>query len=482
MSFIQNFFSSRDNNANTQAYVGQTDRLWYNPDTNSIRVSDGSTPGGLPINLDTDANASFNSITANTGTINGNLVVTGNISPAAEGKIGGVQPGPGVTIGNTGILTIDSANLPVSFGNFYANNNILTIVNVDEDMILATQGNAIVKLVGNVQFVATDSTPGTGNIFMNVENNGYMTIFAPGEVANGALGLLSLNGSPTGNVIPIRGTGGMLHITGNPNTAARFTIDGFYNNTSGPQPSVSGYPTAGFGLNISRAARGTPDSPSYSHGGDTLGVYGAVGWVTGTTNRFNPLPVAGLYFKAAEDFNTSTATGTYAEMILAPTGSNAGVVAANITSSGITANTFTATANITGGNLVTGGALSVTGNANVGNLTATKLSGLLTRVVRDAGTISDGGTLTIDITSDDIVHCTWNNGMSLAYTNFAPGRVVKVLATKGSGSGTDTLNIGGVTASHTSSGSTTITGTADQTVILDLISTNSSISGLYIKV
>jgi len=49
MSYIQNFFTSRDNNANAETYVGQVGRLWWDPDTNKIYYSDGSTPGGIPV-------------------------------------------------------------------------------------------------------------------------------------------------------------------------------------------------------------------------------------------------------------------------------------------------------------------------------------------------------------------------------------------------------------------------------------------------
>lgn len=47
MASIQNFFTSRDNNTTANVYVGQLDRLWYDPVTNSIYVSDGVTPGGI---------------------------------------------------------------------------------------------------------------------------------------------------------------------------------------------------------------------------------------------------------------------------------------------------------------------------------------------------------------------------------------------------------------------------------------------------
>lgn len=48
-NFIQNFMTSRDNSANGATFVGQEGRLWYNPVTNSIYVSDGSTPGGIVV-------------------------------------------------------------------------------------------------------------------------------------------------------------------------------------------------------------------------------------------------------------------------------------------------------------------------------------------------------------------------------------------------------------------------------------------------
>ena len=49
MSFIQQFFTSRDNNANAETFVGQEGRLWWDPVTNQIYSSDGSTPGGIPL-------------------------------------------------------------------------------------------------------------------------------------------------------------------------------------------------------------------------------------------------------------------------------------------------------------------------------------------------------------------------------------------------------------------------------------------------
>ena len=49
--FIQKLFTSRDNNANAANYVGEQDRIWWNPDTNAFYHSDGNTPGGQPVGI-----------------------------------------------------------------------------------------------------------------------------------------------------------------------------------------------------------------------------------------------------------------------------------------------------------------------------------------------------------------------------------------------------------------------------------------------
>lgn len=46
-NWIQNFFTSRDNNIDGSTFVGQEGRLFYRPDDNTIRISDGITPGGI---------------------------------------------------------------------------------------------------------------------------------------------------------------------------------------------------------------------------------------------------------------------------------------------------------------------------------------------------------------------------------------------------------------------------------------------------
>lgn len=350
MSFIQNFYTSRDNNTDGNTYVGQEGRLWYNPNTNSIYVNTANIAGGTPVDLATGANIVANNITTNTltstsGTIalTGNITITGNISAASTNKIGGVAPGPGVNISNIGILTIDSANLPVSFGNFYANNNILSIVNVDEDMILATQGNATIKLVGNVEFVQTNGPPGTGNIFINATNDGFMTIYAPTIPANAA-GALNIVGSTNGDYQPVRGAGGMLHITGNDGIPARMTSDAFG--------------TAAFPSYVGRAARGTAASPSPTQSGDVLLRFSALGWAEENYNTSNTGgPPTSIDFVATDNY-THDVYGSKITFYTSPQGSIGRNLSLTVDSTGVSTGNVVATGNITGGNLITAGNIS----------------------------------------------------------------------------------------------------------------------------
>jgi hypothetical protein len=49
MSYIQELFTSRNNGANGDDFVGKQGRIWWDPTTNCFYYSDGQTPGGIPI-------------------------------------------------------------------------------------------------------------------------------------------------------------------------------------------------------------------------------------------------------------------------------------------------------------------------------------------------------------------------------------------------------------------------------------------------
>lgn len=343
MSFIQNFFTSRDNNANTEIYVGQTDRLWYNPDTNTIRVSDGSTPGGLPVDLDIDSNLTINTFTANSGNIIGNLVIGGNISPATTTKIGGVKAGPGANISNDGTLTIDTAGLPLSFGDFTANNNILTLVNVDQDMILATKGAAEVQLVGNIGFYISDGfPPNIANRYFYATNDGtvhskYLDVQSFGDT--GVAAPFNVTIDTTGNFrVPAVLSGTIAQFTGNGNVRSYVVQDNY-----GVDPTFG---TGG--QYVFRTSRGNVDTPATIQTNDRLGEVVAAGWAS---NGYGG-QASGMYRIVANENFTSTARGGRLEMWVVPNGTITETKIATVDSNGLS---------------VTGIA-NITGNVNAGNL------------------------------------------------------------------------------------------------------------------
>jgi hypothetical protein len=395
MSSLQEIWTSRVNQTAQQdsetgnistTFVGQEGRLWYNPDTNAVYVY-GNVPGGVPVGLDSSANITINRITANSGLINGNLTIVGNISPATTTKIGGIKAGPGANISNDGTLTIDSANLSFSFGNFTANNNILTIVNVDEDMILETKGDAEIQLVGNVGFYKSNGggVPDPSELFFFAREDGQLTIFVPAE--DPFLGAVEIIGSSTGNLIPPGQPGAMLHITGNPGIPARVYLDG-----NGEYTSFT-----------ARRYNGNVAVPTQVLAGqDILRINATAATDAGVGN----VAMAQIRATALEN-QTTTAQGSSITFTVTPIGSpaSARVDVANVTvANGVTATKFTtagtisATGNITGGNIVTGGVISATGNITAGNITNLGVSSVVGNVIggniRTAGLVTATGNVT----------------------------------------------------------------------------------------
>ena len=49
MAFTQDLFTQRRNFEDGNVRIGEQDRIWYDSITNTLRISDGSTPGGIII-------------------------------------------------------------------------------------------------------------------------------------------------------------------------------------------------------------------------------------------------------------------------------------------------------------------------------------------------------------------------------------------------------------------------------------------------
>jgi hypothetical protein len=143
---LYEFFTSRNNGANVATYVGQAGRLFYDGTNGVIKLSNGTTPGGIfiPYNI------------------------------ATTTTVGGIKAGPGANVAVDGTLTIDTAGLPLSFGNLTVVDNTLTTVNPNADLILASNGTGNVELVGNIHFHTTTSP--TSTPFFTASNDGQITI------------------------------------------------------------------------------------------------------------------------------------------------------------------------------------------------------------------------------------------------------------------------------------------------------------------
>lgn len=463
MSFIQNLFTSRDNNANTETYVGQQGRIWWNPDTNAFYVNTANVPGGTPVTLPATANLVINTITANSGNITGNLIVSGNISPASNVKIGGVRAGPGANISNDGLLTIDTAGLPFSFGDFTANANLLTLVNVDQNMVLATQGNAEVQLVGNIGFYRTNGfPPNVANRYFSASDIGQITIQV---TATDGMGAVEIIGSQSGNTILPGISGAMLHITGQLDTPCRLYYDG----------------NSDYVSMVARRWNGNVDVPTQVLANeDVLRINSTAATNAGVGN----VGMAQIRTTALEN-QTTTAQGSSITFTVTPIGSpaNARVDVANITvANGITATKFTtagtviATGNITGGNVLTAGVISSTGNITGGNIAAMNYTGLVTHSIRNAGVVS-GTTLTLNVTTDDIVKCTFADNFTIAFSNIIAGRVVTLIATNTSAGDTDIITAG--ISSVNMQGDSTLTVTQQTTAIITYYSLDGDTANIY---
>ena len=335
---IQNLFTSRDNNLDGNTYVGQLGRLWYNPDTNSLYASDGTTVGGVPVNLAAGAN-----ILAGNITVTGNVTVAGNISPATETKIGGIKAGPGANVSNDGTLTIDTAGLPLSFGDFTANANILTLVNVDQDMVLATKGSAEIQLVGNVGFYRTNGfPPDPNNQFFFAQDDGQIKIFVPDS--DPLLGAVEIIGSGSRLSVSPALAGVMLHVTGQPNQGSSI-----YNDGIGSNPNF-----------IGRRYNGNVAAPTQVLAGQTIVRFSGQGY---STDGFDPPADGTISLDALEDFTQSN-QGAIWKFLVNPVGGNVRQEVANVSvANGVSATQFNTAGNVTANNVVATGA--VTSSSNV---------------------------------------------------------------------------------------------------------------------
>ena len=182
MSFIQQFFTSRDNNANAETFVGQEGRLWWDPVTNQIYSSDGSTPGGIPLS----------------GGGGGNGTPGGSNSQ--------VQFNDNGTFGGTANLTINSATGQLSTVSVSASGNV-TGGNLLTGGTVEFAGGSRLRPVGaNLDIVAgagsyVNLITSDESSYMGVDNAGGYIVTAGGTWNFDTSGALTLPGATAGENI-----------------------------------------------------------------------------------------------------------------------------------------------------------------------------------------------------------------------------------------------------------------------------------------
>jgi len=180
MSFIQNLFTSRDNNANGASYVGQQDRIWWDPDTNAFYYSDGNTAGGIPI-----------------GTASGSGIPIGPINSVQ------LNAGSGNFLGTSSLVF--SGNVLTVGGNVTADYFI-----GDGGFITNITGVTVTKIVNGTSW-ANISASG-GNLTMAIAGNTIANVAATGTHVTG---IVSASGNVTGgNLIGQNLTAGRVAIVG----------------------------------------------------------------------------------------------------------------------------------------------------------------------------------------------------------------------------------------------------------------------------
>jgi len=316
---IQKFFTSRDNYANASTYVGQEQRLWYNPITNCIYVSDGVTPGGIPINNCGGGGGGGTGATGATGPngatgatgIQGLVGTTGATGPqgptgdsitGATGPIGATGPvgtngatGPAGATGASGATgspgdkykTTSSSNLTLATGNVSLVVGTGLAYSVAQDIIIAYDiDNHMIGMVDTYDSV-------TGNMTANINTVEGSGSYSSWQVnIDGAVGAPGEAGATGATGIGATGATGSSGATGStgPQGPAGDSITGATGpiGATGPQGNIGA--TGATGVQGAQGATGAT-GPQGSTG--TTGPQGATGF-TGATGATGPQGATGL--------------------------------------------------------------------------------------------------------------------------------------------------------------------------------------------
>ena len=505
---VYDFFLSRNGAPVTQeTYVGHEGRLFYDSATGEIRLSDGATPGGNPVPITIATTTTVGSVKPGAGfsiTAGGTLGL--NAGPMFEvdesdifvlkagtaDRIGGIKAGEGVNITSDGTLTINLDDIEdFSFGDFSATTGtysdstayaLLSSVNADEDIVIASNGDGGIKNVGEFRIYAPNGTVTAAledsDPFFQVKGDGQVQILVP--LADTLEGGVEIIGSLLGTSLQPGIAGTMLHMTGNAELPTRV-----YHDTLG-----------GYSSYVFRRYNGSVASPTQVLADEAVA---RINFTAATDAGMGNVAFAQIRIQALED-QTTTAQGSEIQFFVTPEGDTASnriaaleVRAAGVTSdvgfigdltgnadtvtngvyttdtgtvtntmlAGSIANAKLANSTISGvalggtlaalspGNYLTGGdydgsgivthSVDATTTNTASKVVARDTNGTIAatntvHTTREAGSFGAGQTLTINFATDKYVHATvTGETVTVAYTNITAGKEIYVFFTNSSG-------------------------------------------------
>ena len=503
--------------------VGISDGLYLNMDDEiTLSVASASVLGGIKIgeSFEIDGSDSL------------------QLRPASNTSIGGVKLGPGVIVNNDNQIIIDSSGLDFSFGDFQAtvpSNGAATLssVNLGQNIDIVSTANGVINVIGNFHVHTPDTydpiNPDANGAVFRVDESGKVRILVPN--ANSSEGAVGIVGGFEGVVQAPVNTGVMLHVTGiagSPGVPSRIYNDAQnsfsafvsrrYNNTAASPSAVladeeimrlSG--TAHNGTIIPGTAnqrivyKALGNQTLTNQGGyielwatpinsttltkvatvDSVGITlesGKVltGNVTGNVSGNAGTVTNGVYTTDTGTVTNTMLAGSIANNKLSNSsitvngtaialGASGTVTAAAGTLTGTTLNSTVVTSSLT--SVGTLGSLAVTNS-----ITATNYTGLVTHSIRNAGAVG-GTTLTLNVTTDDIVRCTFTTDFTVAFSNIVAGRVITLIATNTSGADTDVITSGIAALNTTSAG--TFTVSPQTTAVITYYSLDGDTANIY---
>jgi hypothetical protein len=513
---IYDLWLSRNNGPTVSNYVGHAGRLFFDPAERVLRISDGVTAGGEVFNgivtvANTEPTANFpGQIWLNPQTFelsvyhNGDFVPT--IDTATTTKIGGIKLGPGVTTNGEGQLIIDSEGLDFSFGDLASTTEtyavghpqagddyaVLSTINADEDFYLVSNGTGSIDVIGEFKVYKTDGNVAGAILaepIFKIKGDGQIQMLVPG--ADAVAGALTIVGSLSGEYIAPVNTGVMIHITGNygsPGIPSRI-----YNDSQNS-----------FGAWVTRRFNGTVASPTAVLDGEEIMR------LSGTAHNGTTIPGTGnqrIIYKALGN-QTLTNQGGTIELWTTPVNTTTIAKIATVSSTGITLESGKVlTGNVTGDvsgsagsvvNALTAGTYLTSGGTYNGStartfaVDATTESTASKVVARDAnaivagsnfqGTVRNAGavqgtTVTLNFNSDHMVHCTFTGDFTVAFSNYAAGRTITLIATNTSGFDTDIITAG--ISAVNMQGDSTLTVTQQSTAIVTYYCVGTTVADVY---